>query len=611
MGRTQKPGGDFSVYLDNSRAEKQREAAYLFEDPVRMIVAENSADIDTAFEDIRRALAEGHYLAGWISYETGLYLEDKLTVLAAEAYDVPFLCFGVYKNRSVLSSEDSEDHWAAAADRGDYELGTPSLNIPRSRYDAAVAEIDDYLKAGDIYQVNFTLKSLFDFTGSAASYFAALRQAQRVEYGAFIKAGSLSVLSLSPELFFRKSGREIITRPMKGTCARGRTETEDRQNSDFMQGDEKNRAENLMIVDLLRNDMARIASPGSVKLKSLYDVEKYGTLFQMTSTIEAEVPEHVDVVTLVKTLFPCGSVTGAPKIRAMEIISQLENAPRGIYTGAIGFIEPDGDCCFSVPIRTITLKGLGQGGKCRGEMGIGSAIVADSDAGQEYDECLLKAQFAIRNFKKFDLIESLRWSQEAGFYLLGLHMDRLTSSAEYFGFACDEKAIVSDLNRHGEFLDPRQGWKIRLLLSRSGEISIMSTPLELSQKRGGQMVTLSDKPVDSQNNMLFHKTTDRTLFDEELACHQQKFGSYDVIFLNEAGELTEGTFNNIFLKQGNSLYTPPVTCGLLNGTLRLSLLEDPTIQLEEKRLSPADLQSADKIYLGNSVRGLVEVFFKS
>ncbi len=598
MTRTQQACGEFSVYLDNNRTGDHRTAAYLFDNPVRLIVAEKSCEIDSAFEEIRQSLTDGYYVAGWISYETGLFLEQKLMPLADKSYEVPFICFGVYENRLTLSSEDSEDYWAQ---KGDYAVENLKLNISRHSYDEAFAKIDEFLKAGDIYQVNFTLKSLFEFSGSTAGYFAALRKAQRVEYGAYIKSDKLSVLSLSPELFFKKTGRTITTRPMKGTCRRGRTAAEDECNVDFIQNDEKNRAENLMIVDLLRNDLARISAPASVKLKSLYDVEKYRTLFQMTSTIEAEVADDVDAVDLVKTLFPCGSVTGAPKIRAMEIISQLETSPRGIYTGAIGFLAPDGDSCFSVPIRTITIDNAG-----RGEMGIGSGIVADSDVAQEYDECLLKARFATRSFREFDLIESMRWSQGEGYFLLDLHMERLKSSAGYFDFPCDEQAILADLDCHAEHLDPEKQWKIRLLLSPTGHISITSTVLDNNQDIKIGLVTFAEKTVHSQNQMIFHKTTDRKFYQQELSKHD----SYDVIFVNENGDLTEGTFNNIFVKQGNILYTPPLEAGVLNGTLRQSLLNDPSILLEEKRLIPADLHDVEKIYLGNSVRGLVEVCFK-
>lgn len=600
MVRTRQSGGDFSVYLDNSRAVDNDAAAYMFKNPIQLIIAEKSSEIDRAYEEIRQYLADGYYAAGWISYETGLFLEGKLTSLADQSYDVPFLSFGIYKNRLTLNSDDNEAHWAQECDRDNYDIENVRLNISRGRYEGMFAKIQDFLKAGDIYQVNYTLKSLFDFTGSETSYFAALRQAQRVEYGAFINSNRLSVLSLSPELFFKKTGRKIIVRPMKGTCGRGRTTAEDQQNSDFMQNDEKNRAENLMIVDLLRNDLARIAAPASVKVKSLYDVEKYRTLLQMTSTIEAEVPDDMDIVDLIRALFPCGSVTGAPKIRAMEIISQLEESPRGIYTGAIGYMAPDGDCCFNVPIRTITIDKTGQG-----IMGIGSAIVADSDVGQEYDECLLKSQFAIRSFQEFDLIESLRWSVSEGYYLLELHIDRLKSSAVYFDFVCDKQAILDDLHCHAGFLDPDKKWKIRLLLSRTGKVSITSFSVDSDHGCNNRVITLSEKKIDSQNPMVFHKTTDRAFYDQELGKHD----CYDVVFVNEKGELTEGTFNNIFLKQDNILYTPYLTSGVLNGTLRQFLMNDPSTRIEEKRLTPTDLCQGDKIYMGNSVRGLVEVSF--
>jgi len=632
---TQQDGGDFSVYLDDNRragqdTELDRNAgqgtgknigknvgknvgrAFLFQNPVERIIARNSDEIIVAFERMRHCLKAGYYVAGWISYEAGLSLEDKLAALCpspSSRDDVPLLSFGVYQDRLSLDAQENDAHWAEVSAQDDFALSHVALNISRCDYEAAVAKIHDYLAAGDIYQVNYTLKYSFEFAGRAESYYAALRKAQKVEFGAFIKSNDLMVLSRSPELFFQKKGRTIITRPMKGTCSRGRTLVEDQQNIDFLQNDEKNRAENLMIVDLLRNDLAKIASPGSVKLKSLYDVEEYQTLFTMTSTIEAKVPTDVDAIDLFRALFPCGSVTGAPKIRAMEIISALEADPRGIYTGAIGYIAPDGDCCFSVPIRTVVIGPDG-----RGEMGIGGAIVADSKASAEYDECILKAQFATVNFRNFDLIETMLWKKHKGteenYHLLALHMARLSSSARYFDFFCDGQAILNDLRAHESWLDPSLSWKIRLLLSRDGEISLTSTPLEKQSEHKIAFITLSDKIMDSQNPMLFHKTTDRQIYNQALACHQKEQGSYDVIFVNEAGEITEGTFNNIFLKQGDILYTPPLACGVLGGTLRQSLMEDPAVQIIEKRLTPDDLHRADKIYMGNSVRGLVEVTFK-
>ncbi len=605
--------GNFSVYLDNNRTGGQcRAAAYRFQNPRELITARKVSEIEPAFNRIRHHLQEGYYVAGWISYETGLSLEDKLQSLCRSSHATPFLSFGVYGNIAKLSSEDSENYWLEKSRTNEYVIENPELNISRQDYETAVDKIHKFLKAGDIYQVNFTLKSLFSFAGSPESYFAALRKAQKVQYGAFIKSDELSVLSLSPELFFQKRGRKIHVRPMKGTCPRGRTVAEDRQNADFMRNDEKNRAENLMIVDLLRNDLAKCSTVSSVKVKSLYDVEKYRTLFQMTSSIEAEVSEGIDAIDLLRALFPCGSVTGAPKIRAMEIISELENEARGIYTGAIGYMSPDGDCCFSVPIRTITISSDGQG-----EMGIGSAIVADSQAGAEYDECLLKAQFATGNFGDFELFETLRWSggknaasdvsrdRQSGYHLLDLHMARLKSSAEYFDFSCDEQAILNDLQAHAGWLEADKIWKTRLLLSQTGEISITSIPHEPEEKTA--LVTLSGKTVDSRNPMIFHKTTDRTLYDTELASHQREYGSYDVLFVNERGELTEGAFNNIFLKVADILYTPCLTSGLLNGTLRQSILRDPQIRLEERILTVEDLEKAEKIYMGNSLRGMVEV----
>ncbi len=595
---------NFSVYLDDSKT-----GALFFKDAVARIIVKEASQIQSAFDKIRKYLDDGLYVAGWISYEAGLYLEERLTKLAQPSYAVPFLSFGVYEAPIILNVEESEAYWEEKSNNGHVDINNVKLSLSRDEYNADIAKIHEYLRAGDIYQVNYTLKTRFDFSGSAESYFAKIRKAQRVEYGAFIKSSDLSVLSHSPELFFEKQGKRIMVRPMKGTYARGRNEEEDNINTSFIRGDKKNRAENLMIVDLLRNDLAKISLPASVKLKSLYDVEKYRTLIQMTSTIEAEVSDTIHIIDLIKALFPCGSVTGAPKIRAMEIISELEKSPRGIYTGAIGYMAPNGNCCFSVPIRTLTIDKNGQG-----EMGIGSAIVADSTAQEEYDECLLKTKFTMEDIKDFDLIETIRCSQNKEgsmeYDFLDLHMARLKSSAVYFGFIFDGQAILQDLVQHRNYLNSDMDWKVRLTLSPTGNISITSAPLDIAMPEQTNTITLSDQNVDSRNPMIFHKTTDRSLYDHQLSHHKKAFDSYDVIFINEIGELTEGSYNNLFLLKNDILYTPKITSGLLNGILRQSLMNDPEYTLVEKNLTVADLTTVDKIFMGNSVRGLKEVIYK-
>jgi len=600
---SQKPLEYFSIFLENNLATQGAAKAFHYEKPVEIISVCNPLKVDEALVKMEQALKEGFHLAGWISYEAGLCMEGKLAGFAEKSEKIPLIHMGVFSARKPLSVADAEEYWHPSFERAQFESNDFRLNVEFEAYEKALAAIQAYLKAGDIYQVNYTLKAQFGFKGYPEDLYASLRKAQRVEFGAFMQTDQLSVLSLSPELFFRKEADRITAKPMKGTCARGRDLEEDQKNAAEMQQDEKSRAENLMIVDLLRNDLSKIALPGSVEVKSLFDVERYRTLFQMTSTIQARVTDIVGPVDIIRAIFPCGSITGAPKIRAMEIIDKLEMDRRGIYTGAIGFMTPEGDACFSVPIRTLVVDQLGQG-----EMGIGSAIIADSRADREYEECILKARFAAQDFPEFDLIETMLFRPEQGYEHLEAHMERLRASAEYFSFQCDEQEIRQLLQDQQEYLRghkyAQSNWKCRLLLSASGAVSITSEPLDKTSMVQKKTITLSDQPVDSQNPMLYHKTSERTFYQRELCRARERSECFDVIFLNEDGALTEGSFTNIFIEKGGILYTPPVKAGLLNGILRQSLLKEG---VQESMLYADDLHQADRIYVGNSVRGLLEV----
>jgi len=470
--------------------------------------------------------------------------------------DQPLLKMGVFKGREIISSEGANQHWRAYDTPNSYKLGDIRLNQSFEHYKKSFSAIQDYLKAGDIYQVNYTMKAQFDFSGSTKALYAALRNAQQVEYGAFIESDDLTILSLSPELFIRKAGESLTAKPMKGTGERGRFKSEDDAFKDALYNSEKDRAENLMIVDLLRNDLSKKASKGSVSVSQLFEVEKYKTLFTMTSTIEAQIdPSHspLDVMT---SIFPCGSITGAPKIRAQEIIDELEDHQRGIYTGAIGYFTPQGDMCFSVPIRTMTIYKVG-----KGELGLGGAIVADSNAEDEYNECLLKASFVTNDHPCFDLIESFKYSLAAGYPFLEKHLERLGRSAKYYLFNINIDDVRAELLEHAELLNCNEN----------------------------------------------EFTTERKFYQSELAKYRKLTNCFDVIFLNEKKEVTEGSFTNIFIKKDGLYYTPPIECGLLPGIYRDYLLDDENFKTIEKKLMVSDLKSADEVYLCNSVRGLQRV----
>jgi para-aminobenzoate synthetase/4-amino-4-deoxychorismate lyase len=461
-----------------------------------------------------------------------------------------------------------------------------------------------------VYQLNFTAPWRIEAPGSAAALYARLRARQPVDYGAFLHwRQGRRILSFSPELFFRVEDaggtRRITTRPMKGTAPRGRTTREDRERAEWLGNDPKNRSENVMIVDLLRNDLGRLARFGSVRAEKLFAVERYPTLWQMTSTVTAELREEVGFAEIFRALFPCGSVTGAPKVRAMQLLAELEDGPRGVYTGAIGYFSPH-RTVFNVAIRTLELQGE------RGTMGVGSGIVIDSDAADEYRECMLKAEFLTRAQDRmeegFSLVESMLWQN--GYPFLELHLDRLVDSAEYFGFPCERGPVRAALEEHARGFaggpEDKAARKVRLLLDSEGALQITD---EFLAPGGGEervgRVRMAQTRTDPVDPMLFHKTTHRPVY--AAAFHEAaQAGFDDVLFLNLRGEVTEGAISNIFVEKDGRWLTPPVDCGLLAGVYRRHLLETRA-DVEERVLYAGDLRAADAVYLANAVRGLRRV----
>jgi para-aminobenzoate synthetase/4-amino-4-deoxychorismate lyase len=391
--------------------------------------------------------------------------------------------------------------------------------------------------------------------------------------------------------------RFIATRPMKGTASRGRTTREDRDRAEWLRNDPKNRAENVMIVDLLRNDLGRLCNYGSVRAESLFAVERYPTLWQMTSTVTGELRPEVGFQQVFRALFPCGSVTGAPKVRAMQLLAAIEQRPRGVYTGAIGFFSKE-QTVFNVAIRTLELDGE------HGAMGVGGGIVIDSDPAGEFRECLLKAEFLTaagdRLPERFELLESLLWRR--GYPLLELHLDRLIDSAEYFGFACDRQEARSALLNYARSFAGPEPRKVRLLLDPDGELHIENEILPDYEITIPARVRIASRRTDPQDAMLFHKTTHRPLYAEAFQT-AIKAGYDDVLFLNQRGEVAEGAIHNIFMEKDGRWLTPPIECGLLAGVQRRRILETQP-GVEERVLYPENLRHADAVYLCNAVRGL-------
>lgn len=606
-----KCGQEDFVLLETTRITNEEHCSLLFTSPVSHLTLtskDNAWDFLAAAQDF---LNQGYYLAGWLSYEFGYQLEPCLAQLINHDKGTLLADLGVYQHmerfdHNTPSSPPTEHTDPTALS---YSLDNVHVNLKKEEYLQAISAIKKYIAAGDTYQVNYTLKLLFDFAGSPLDLYRFLRRNQSVCYGAYIKHHTQHIMSFSPELFFHKKGNTCTVRPMKGTIKRGRTVAEDEHNVSFLRSDSKNKSENVMIVDLLRNDLGRLAKAGSVRVDSLFDIERYETLHQMTSTIRCELRQEVTLADLFKALFPCGSVTGAPKIRTMEIIAELEKNRRGVYTGAIGYLAPSGDAHFNVPIRTVVLD------KNSGEMGIGSGIVYDSEGESEWQECLLKSHFLTHSHAHFQLIETILWQPQTGFWMLNAHLHRLQESAHYFDFHCDLRQVRHILQQEAgkaKFQQSGTCQRVRVLLAQDGQLSVTSTPCDppnftvSSQSGSLPLVMFSAQHTDSSNPMLFHKTTLRDFYNRERE-KAVNAGCYEVLFFNEKEEVTEGAISTIFIKKNGVFYTPPLHCGLLPGIFRSFFIKDLQENIVEKILYRHDIDQADALYVANSVRGITEV----
>jgi aminodeoxychorismate synthase, component I, bacterial clade len=574
------------------------DGCWLLHRPARIVACDTADDVDRSLAAIEAGLADGLTAAGFFAYELGYALEPRLAPLMPAARPVPLLRIGLFRDARWLSRRDARA-WLAARVRGPCRVGALPPGLDRAQYRAAFATVHDLIAAGDVYQINLTFKQRLRIEGDPLALYLDLQRRQRVNHGGLIVAPGLSVLSLSPELFLRVDNGRALMRPMKGTAARARTPDEDRTRARWLAADEKSRAENLMIVDLLRNDLGRLAPVGGVRVTDLYTVETLRTLHQMTSGIEATLQPDVGVARLLRAIFPCGSVTGAPKIRAMEIIRAIETEPRGLYTGAIAMLRRDArgglDLHMNVAIRTLVVDAAGQG-----ELGIGSGVVSDSDADLEYDECLLKARFVSDRTERFALIETLRWDRSGGYALLDRHLDRLATSAVWFGIAYDDEGVRQQLaTATASFGEPAM--RVRLLLDEDGEATLTAAPLP--ERPAVLHYAVSPRPQPSDDPFRYHKTTRREGYAAELARLKAATGCDEVLFVNERGELTEGSWTNLFVRRHDRLLTPASRCGLLPGTLRAELLAAG--EAVEAILRLEDLATAEAIFLGNSVRGLI------
>lgn len=584
------------VLLDNSTLDDR--PSLLFSDPHDIVTAFEASEVEDALRRLEAGVAQGLHAAGFLAYELGYALEPKIAALMPAGRSVPLLWFGLYKAPRQMD-EAEVDHWLATHTRsGSYEFTSVAHAWSRDDYLMRFRQVQELIRAGDIYQLNLTFKARFKLSGSPLTFYRDMRRRQRVAYAAIVDTGAVTVLSASPELFVEQHGRIVETRPMKGTASRAGTPEADAEAKRILATDIKQRAENLMIVDLMRNDLGRMADVGSVEVTDLFTVETFRTLHQMTSGVRARLKDDVSLGDLVKAIFPPGSVIGAPKIRAMELIAGLETEPRGVYCGSIGHIAPNGDAHFNVAIRSPVVFRDG-----RGEMGIGSGVVYDSDGGREYAECLLKMKFLTDPPKTFELIETLLWEEGRGYALLQGHLDRLKASAAYFGFTCDMSQVRAALDQQAGAIASKRA-RVRLTLAEDGKVAIGVTALEPVAGAAPVMrYVMSDTRVNSADPFLYHKTTRRELYDREWKHASDTVGADEVVYLNERGELTEGSRTNLFLKIGRELLTPAIGSGLLPGVLRADLIAAG--EAREAVLTLEDLESADEVFLGNSVRGLV------
>ena len=573
------------VLLESYSSERDT-ASYAFNGLRGEIVARRPEEVQPALTAVEEAVEDGLHAAGFLAYEAAPGLGGILET--SGRCDLPLVWFGLFACRERIAS-------GGLPRGGSYSMSPWEPSISRRAYAEAMEAIGKYIEAGDTYQVNFTFRLRASFRGDERALYHDLCLSQRAPYCAFLDLGRHQILSASPELFFGLRNGVLTARPMKGTRRRGRWAGEDARLARDLRTAAKERAENVMIVDLLRNDMGRVSEAGSVKVLRLWEVERYETVLQLTSTLRSRLRTGVGFVKLLTALFPCGSVTGAPKIRTTQIIASLEDSPRGIYTGCIGFVSPGPVARFNVAIRTVLIDrhyGLA-------EFGVGGGITDDSSPQGEYAECLVKARVLKSPRPRFALLETILFEAGRDYFLLDRHLQRLRASADYFGFSYDAEAVVRALNQETAGFGA-QDYRVRLTLGRCGEVEVGSSPL----LRGPRSLkaAISTAAVDSSDPMLFHKTTHRRLYEGQ---RRRYPGCDDVVMQNERGEATECCIGNLVVVIGGEKRTPPVSSGLLPGTFRADLLARG--KLRECVVTVEEARRAKELYLINSLRRWVRL----
>ena len=555
----------------------------LYRRPVEVIVARVLDEIMPALERVRAGLRAGQHAAGYLAYEAGHAFDPKLRPSTRQG-EGPLLCFGLFDGYEAPAQAE-----LLPSPEGAF-VGPIRPRIAWSDYAATVARVRQHLFAGDFYQANLTFGCDVAVAGDPLALYARLRRSAAPGWGGVLIHDEAAIVSLSPEQFFTIRQGLVEARPMKGTAPRRPDPTADRAEGEALASDEKQRAENLMIVDLMRNDLARVSVAGSVEVPELFAVETYPTVHQMVSRITSRLRAECDAVDVLRTIFPCGSVTGAPKVAAIEALTRLEPEPRGAYTGSMGWIEPGGDAAFNVLIRTLEW----QKGATRARLGLGSGLVVDSEPSNEWAECLLKGDFVRREAQDFDLIETMGFDPSEGIVELERHLDRLKKSADDLDFQFDRHGARNELQ--AATFGRKHRAMVRLLLSRSGAMAIQLKPYD-DPEEVPVRVAVRPLPVDPGDFRLRYKTTDRRFLD----LTRQQAGEFETIFVDPDGQLTEGSRTSLFVERDGKLLTPPLSRGLMPGILRAKLIEEG--KAEEAELTPVDLEGG--FYVGNIVRGLI------
>jgi len=569
------------ILLDDQITSRIR----LYQNPVETISVTRPKNVDAGFRKLIKFHQQGYHIAGNFSYELGYILEPSLRSKLPRQRNVPLMSFGVFKGFDTAES-------ALLTPSNDLELSL-TLDWSEADYTKRFERVKAYIEAGDSYQINLTFPMYGKTEASALDIYKCLRAGQPGQYGGVASLGGPDIISLSPELFFSKIGQSIVMRPMKGTQKRLPDTIKDKAAAESLKSDRKNTSENLMIVDLLRNDLSRISEPGSVDVPELFALETYPTLHQMISIIQAKLKPEINLETIIRNLFPSGSITGAPKIRSMEIIRDLEKTPRGAYCGSLGYLDPNGDACFNVGIRTLTLSDN------QLTYNVGSGVVMDSTASDEYAECLLKAKVILGETRP-QLIETLRWTPTRKFVRRDLHLQRLERSAHALGYHFDKESIVQALKDSVKTKGTPQ--RVRLTLSEDGALHIEISDYVAPDRPW--KISLSKNPLTQDIQNTHHKTTDREFYEREQRRLQDRTGCDEVLFFNAAEQLCEGSFTSVFVEKDGQLKTPALSCGLLPGVFRQSLIQSG--KAVEAILTLEDLKTADLLFIGNSLRGLIK-----